>query len=239
MILSVIIPAYNEESSIKEILRQVFDVPVMKEVIVVNDASKDKTKEILNQFESEYKDGKNRSPHVKNIKVIHKETNQGKGAAIRTGLDYVDGDIVVIQDADLEMDPKEYPKLIEPFNLWGADVVFGSRFRMEGPKRIFRFWHYMINRGFTIFSNMLSDLKLTDMWTCYKVFRTPVLKSFTIESNRFGFEPEMVAKVAKGDFAIYEVSVTYKARSWSQGKKIGFKDGIEAIWVIIKYNLFR
>ncbi len=239
MLLSVIIPAYNEEKSLEKLLGLVFAVPVVKEVIVVNDASRDRTSEIADRIVLSYQSNRNQYPYLKNVRVIHKEKNAGKGAAIRTGLQEVIGDVVLIQDADLELDPGEYPKLLEPIEKFQADVVFGSRFRMEGIKRVYNTWHYIVNRAFTVFSNLLSGLYLTDMWTCYKVFRTSVIKSFIIESDRFGIEPELVAKVAKGDFAVYEVGVSYHARTRKEGKKIGVKDAFEAVWLIIKFNLFR
>jgi len=239
MILSVIIPTYNEAQTIAELLRRVFAVPVQKEVVVVDDASRDGTTEILRSIEKDLQRNNGRHPYLTALVLVHKPQNEGKGAAIRTAINYVSGDVVLIQDADLELDPQEYTKLLEPMERYGADVVFGSRFRMEGIKRAYRFWHYAINRAFTLFSNMLSGLYLTDMWTCYKVFRTPVLKSISIESNRFGIEPELVAKVAKQDLNIYEVGVSYHARKKSQGKKIGVKDALEALWLIIKFNLLR
>lgn len=239
MLLSVIIPAYNEEKSLEKILGLVFAVPVEKEVIVVNDASRDKTREIADRILHTFQSNRAAHPYVAGMRVVHKEKNAGKGAAIRTGLAEVTGDVVLIQDADLELDPGEYPKLLEPIEKFQADVVFGSRFRMEGIKRVYRTWHYFANRIFTVFSNLLSGLYLTDMWTCYKVFRTPVIQSFVIESNRFGIEPELVAKVAKGGYAVYEVVVSYHARTRKEGKKIGVKDALEAVWLIIKFNLFR
>ena len=239
MLVSVIIPAYNEEKSLEKLLGLVFAVPVEKEVIVINDASRDKTGEIADHIVHIYQSNRAAYPYVTDARIIHKEKNAGKGAAIRTGLEQVTGDVVLIQDADLELDPGEYPKLLEPIEKFHADVVFGSRFRMEGIKRTYHTWHYIVNRVFTTFSNLLSGLYLTDMWTCYKVFRTPVIKSFVIESNRFGIEPELVAKVAKGDYVVYEVGVSYHARSRKQGKKIGITDALEAVWLIIKFNLFR
>lgn len=239
MLLSVIVPAYNEEQSLEKLLGLVFSVPIQKEVIVVNDASRDGTRGIADRIAHAFQLDRVAYPYVAGVRVVHKEKNEGKGAAIRSGLAEVQGDVVLIQDADLELDPGEYPKLLEPIEKFHADVVFGSRFRMEGTKRAYRTWHYMVNRAFTMFSNFLSGLYLTDMWTCYKVFRTPVLKLLVIESNRFGIEPELVAKVAKGDFAVYEVAVSYHARTRKEGKKIGVKDALEAVWLIIKFNLFR
>lgn len=238
MLLSVIIPAYNEEDSIENLLRVIFTTPPFKEVIVVNDASQDKTEEVLQKLEASMKDAQS-PPFIKEFRVIHKKTNEGKGAAIRTGLEYVNGDTVLIQDADLELDPREYPKLIEPFVLYGADVVFGSRFRMEGIKRVYRFRRYAINKALTLLSNLLSDLYLTDMETCYKVIKTDIFKSLCITSNRFAIEAEIVAKIARRkDLAVFEVPISYHARTKSQGKKIGLKDGISCLWAIVRFNVF-
>jgi len=238
MLLSVIVPAYNEEKSLEEVLKRVFNVPILKEVIVVNDASRDATAEILKKVEGYANTQKDKFPFLKEIKAINKEINQGKGAAIRTGLKEVSGDIVLIQDADLEINPEEYPKLLEPFEKYGADVVFGSRFRIEGACRAQNFWHYQINNFLTIFSNMLSGLRLTDMETCYKVFKKEIILSFNLKSNRFGIEPEFVAKTAKLDLVVYEVPISYNSRTKKQGKKIRPKDGLYAIAAIIWYNLF-
>lgn len=223
MKLSVIIPVYNELRTILEIIRRVKEVPLNKEIIVVDDASTDGTRELLEKCD----DG---------IKVFFHSTNQGKGAAIRTALPHITGSIVVIQDADLEYDPSEYPRLIAPILEGKADVVYGSRF-LGGPHRVHLFWHSVGNWIVTTFSNMLTNLNLTDMETGYKAFRSEVMKRIRIESNRFGFEPEITAKVAKMGCRVFEVPISYSGRDYSEGKKIDWRDGIAALYWIIKFNL--
>lgn len=240
--LSVIVPAYNEENSIAEILETVANVPPIKEIIVVNDASSDKTKSILVDFEARIKSG-HKPPFLSKLHVVNKEINEGKGSAIRTGLTLVTGDIVLIQDADLELNPHEYSKLLEPFHSkYKADVVFGSRFRVEGIIRAHRLWHFLGNKALTWFSNIFTGLYITDMETCYKVFKREVITSFKIESNRFGIDPELTAKAAKivkkKRLNFYEVPVSYQPRTYSEGKKIKIKDGFIAIFSIIYFNLF-
>ncbi len=224
--ISVVIPVYNEVNTIKEIIRRVQAVDLEKEIIIVDDASNDGTKDILNELKDE-----------KGITVFFNQSNQGKGAALRTAFQHVKGEIVIIQDADLEYDPQEYNKLIKPINEGKADAVFGSRF-LGGPHRVLFFWHYVGNRVFTLLSNMLTNLNLTDMETCYKVFKTSLLKQFTVESNRFGVEPEITAKLAKLKCRIYEVDISYSGRDYTEGKKINWKDGIAALYWILKYNLW-
>ena len=224
--LSVVIPVYNEVKTIKEIIKRVQSVDLAKEIIVVDDASTDGTREILNELKE--KEG---------ITVLFHQSNQGKGAALRTAFKQVKGDIVVIQDADLEYDPQEYSKLIRPIIEGKADAVYGSRF-LGGPHRVLFFWHYVGNQIFTLLSNMLTNLNLTDMETCYKVFKTSLLEKFTINSNRFGVEPEITAKLAKLKCRIYEVDISYSGRDYTEGKKINWKDGIAAIYWILKYNLW-
>lgn len=238
ILLSIIIPAYNEERSIRELLDVVSRVEIDKELIIINDCSKDRTKEIINAFHEDFKENK-LPPSVKKIHVTHKEKNAGKGAAIRTGIEKATGSIVLIQDADLELDPNEYHKLLEPFVLHEADIVFGSRFQMAGVRRVFRTHRYLANRFLTLLSNMASGLYLTDMETCYKMFRREIIQSFKLESDRFGIEPELAAYAAKRNYRIYEVPITYNPRTVAQGKKIGFKDGIRAIWEIFKFNFLR
>ena len=224
--ISVVIPVYNEVNTIKEIIRRVQAVDLEKEIIIVDDASNDGSKDILNELKDE-----------KGITVFFNQSNQGKGAALRTAFQHVKGEIVIIQDADLEYDPQEYNKLIKPIIEGKADAVYGSRF-LGGPHRVLFFWHYVGNRVFSLLSNMLTNLNLTDMETCYKVFKTSLLKQFTIESNRFGVEPEITAKLAKLKCRIYEVDISYSGRDYTEGKKINWKDGIAALYWILKYNLW-
>ena len=226
MKLSVVIPVYNEKGTILEVLDRVRAVDLPKEIIVVDDCSTDGTREILNSLSSS--DG---------MKVVFQPRNMGKGAALRAGFAAVSGDIVVVQDADLEYDPAEYSNLIQPILANKADVVFGSRF-LGGPHRVLLFWHSVGNRVLTTLSNMLTDLNLTDMETCYKVFRAELLKKFSLRENRFGFEPEFTAKVSRARCRIYEVPISYSGRDYSEGKKIGWKDGIAAIYFIFRYRFF-
>ena len=224
--ISVVIPVFNEAKTIKEIIKRVQAVGLEKEIIIVDDASTDGTREILNELKD--KEG---------ITVLYHQSNQGKGAALRTAFKQVKGEIVIIQDADLEYDPNEYNKLIKPIIEGKADAVYGSRF-LGGPHRVLFFWHYVGNKLFTLLSNMLTNLNLTDMETCYKVFKSSLLKKFTIESNRFGVEPEITAKLAKLKCRIYEVDISYSGRDYTEGKKINWKDGIAAFYWILKYNLW-
>jgi glycosyltransferase involved in cell wall biosynthesis len=223
--LTVIIPTYNEVGTIFEVIKKVKEVSSDKEIIVVDDGSTDGIRNIL----KERRDG---------VKVLFHDTNKGKGAAIRTAIPHITGDIVIIQDADLEYDPSEYPRLISPILEGKADVVYGSRL-MGGPHRVLFYWHSVGNKIITTLSNIFTDLNLSDMETGYKVFRAEVLKKIKIESNRFGFEPEITAKIAKMGCRIYEVPISYWGRDYTEGKKIKWKDGVAAIYWIIKYNLFR
>ena len=228
MKLSIIIPCYNEKSTIREVVDAVLAAPYDdKEIIIVDDCSKDGTKEVLLE-EIE--------PLVHQI-LFHK-VNQGKGAALRTGIQAATGDIVLIQDADLEYDPQEYPNLVEPILRNKADVVYGSRFMGSQPHRVLYFWHSVGNMVLTVLSNMFTNLNLTDMETCYKVFRRGIIQGISIQENRFGFEPEITAKIAKLECRIFEVGISYYGRTYKEGKKIGWKDGFRAIYCIIKYNLF-
>ncbi len=229
MKLSIIIPCYNEKAHLPSLLEQVLKSPVEdKEIILVDDASSDGTRELIGE-----------ALEKKVAKAVYHEKNMGKGAAIRSGLFHVTGDIVLIQDADLEYDPMEYPKLLGPILDGKADVVYGSRFMGEGPHRVHLFWHYVGNRMLTLFSNMFTNLNLTDMETCYKAFRTEIIKGITLEQNRFGIEPELTAKVAREKCRVYEVGISYYGRSYEEGKKIGWKDGFKAIYTILKYGLLR
>lgn len=227
MKLSVIIPIYNEERTVRQLLEKVIAVPLEKEIIVVNDCSTDNTAEVLESYAAAGK-----------IRLFHHKKNFGKGAAIRTGMQNVTGDVVIIQDADLEYNPEEYGKLLKPILDGRADAVYGSRFLGGEEHRVLYFWHYVGNKFLTLLSNMFTNLNLTDMETCYKMVKASVLKKLTIEENRFGFEPEITAKLAKTGCRIYEVGISYSGRDYSQGKKIGWKDGLFALWCIVKYSLF-
>jgi len=228
--LSIIIPVYNEEKTIEKIVRKVKKVPlnnIEKEILVIDDASLDTTVNILKERIDPLVD-----------KVIYNPRNMGKGAAIRTGFKHATGDIVLIQDADLEYDPNEYPKLIQPILDDKADVVYGSRFLGGKPHRVHMFWHQLANNFLTRLSNLFTHLHLTDMETCYKLFKKEVIDSIDIREERFGLEPEITAKVARGNWRVKEVSISYYGRSYEEGKKIGWKDGFRAIYVIIKYGIF-
>lgn len=228
MKLSIVIPCYNELATIQKIVDAVKAAPVAeKEIIIVDDCSTDGTREMLR---------KDIEPQVD--QVIYHQQNQGKGAALRTGFQHARGDVVIVQDADLEYDPQEYPLLIEPIAKDRADVVFGSRFMGGQAHRVVYFWHMIGNKFLTLLSNMLTNINLTDMETCYKCFRREVIQGINLVENRFGFEPEITAKVAHGRFRIYEVGISYYGRTYAEGKKINYKDGFRAIYAILKYNLW-
>lgn len=229
MKLSIVIPCYNEKHTIRMIVDAVRASPIAsKEIIIVDDCSKDGTRDVLTSEIAPLVD-----------KILFHDVNQGKGAALRTGIAAATGELVIIQDADLEYDPQEYPLLTDPIVRGRADVVFGSRFSGGGPHRVVYFWHMVGNQFLTLMSNMFTNINLTDMETCYKVFKREVIQKITIEENRFGFEPEITAKVAKLGVRIFEVGISYYGRTYAEGKKIGWKDGFRAIYAIIKYNLFR
>ena len=226
MNLTVVIPAYNEIATIEEILKRVSAVDLVHEIIVVDDGSTDGTREKLTELESPPK-----------IRTIFHDRNRGKGAALSTGFRAATGEIIIVQDADLEYDPSQYPRLITPIAEGRADVVYGSRFAIGETRRVLLFWHSIGNRFLTLLSNMMTDLNLTDMETCYKAFRRDVIEDITIEEPRFGVEPELTAKFAKKQLRIYEVGISYDGRTYDEGKKIGWRDGVSAIRCILKYNL--
>ncbi|PIQ98214.1 MAG: glycosyl transferase [Nitrospinae bacterium CG11_big_fil_rev_8_21_14_0_20_56_8] len=227
MKLSVVIPIYNEKSTLHEIIRRVQEEPTPKEVILIDDFSTDGTREILKE-EWEGKDG---------FKVLYHPRNRGKGAALRTGFEHVEGDVVIVQDADLEYSPADYPVLLAPIRDGRADVVYGSRF-LGGPHRVMFFWHYAGNKALTTLSNMFTNLNLTDMETGYKVFTRKVIESLDLKTDRFGFEPEVTSKIARKRFRVYEVPISYSGRDYSEGKKITWKDGVAALWFIIRFRFF-
>jgi len=227
--LGVVMPVYNEEKTIHLIVERVLARPEVAELVMVNDCSKDGTWARMQEL----------AKTDSRIRIFTHEVNQGKGAALRTGFEHVQSDIVIIQDADLEYDPNEYPRVIEPILAGQADVVYGSRFMGGDRHRVLYFWHRVGNAVLTLFSNMFTNLNLTDMETCYKAFRREIIQSIAIEENRFGFEPEITAKVAKLGVRIYEVGISYYGRTYAEGKKIGYRDGFRALYCIVKYNVFR
>ena len=240
MLVSLVIPVYNELPTLEEIVRRVDAVDFAKELVFVDDCSKDGSREILERLE---RDGlkaidgakaKNRTE----LKVLFQEKNQGKGAALRRGFSEASGDVILVQDADLEYDPRDIPKVVGPIADGVADVVYGSRF-IGTPRRVLYYWHTVVNNVLTTMSNMTSGLNLTDMETCYKAFRREVLQGISIEEDRFGFEPEITAKIARGNWRVYEVPISYHGRTYEEGKKIGWKDGVRAVYAIVKYAVKR
>ena len=236
LVLSVVIPVYNEKETIHEILRRVRAVAINKQIIIVDDCSRDGTRELLREMAEREPD----------LTIVFHEVNQGKGAALRTGFTHATGDVVIVQDADLEYDPEQYPELLQPIVEGNADVVFGSRFIGE-THRVLYFWHWVANKGLTLLSNMFTNLNLTDMEVCYKLFRREIIQGITLKSDRFGFEPEVTAKVARFQMPgengqsrpcrIYEIPVSYHGRTYREGKKIGIKDGFQALYCIVRYAL--
>jgi glycosyltransferase involved in cell wall biosynthesis len=220
----VVIPCYNEEATIQSLINLVLDSKWVAEIIVVDDGSKDRSREILASIDNA------------KVRVVLHEVNKGKGAALRTGFQHATSEFVIVQDADLEYDPSEYPLVLEPLLDDRADVVFGSRFLSGRPHRVLYFWHSLGNKFLTLMSNMFTDLNLTDMETCYKCFRREVIQSITIEEDRFGFEPEITAKLAKMRIRIFEVGISYSGRTYDEGKKIGWRDGVRAVYCIVRYS---
>jgi glycosyltransferase involved in cell wall biosynthesis len=242
--LSVVIPAYNELDTIEEILLRVQEVAIDKEIVVVEDCSTDGTRELLQEVLAStthhHVARLPRSGHAldtRRLRVFFQDRNQGKGAAIRRGFKEARGEVVIIQDADLEYDPGEYPHLLDPIERGLADVVFGSRFMGGGARRVLFYWHSVGNKLLTMLSNIFTNLNLTDVWTCYKAFRREVLETIELREDRFGIEPEMTAKIAKGGWRVFEVPISYWGRTYAEGKKIGWRDGVRGVWCTLRYNL--
>jgi glycosyltransferase involved in cell wall biosynthesis len=226
MKLSVVMPVYNERTTLRQVVERVLAVPFEVEVLCVDDGSQDGSREVLEELQREYRQ----------VQVLLQPGNTGKGAALRRGIQAARGDFVIIQDADLEYDPVDYPTLLDPLIQGKADVVYGSRFLGAAPHRVLYFWHSIGNRLLTLLSNSLTNINLTDMETCYKAFRRDVIQSIEIEEDRFGFEPEITVKVAKRRLRIYEVGISYWGRTYEEGKKIGWRDGVRAVWCLLKYS---
>ncbi len=227
MKLSVVIPVYNERDTVRMIVERVQAVDVDKEIVMVDDYSTDGTRDVLPEIERDFA----------NVRVFYQDRNYGKGKALRTGFEKAEGDYVIIQDADLEYDPEDYHKLLKPLDSGRADVVYGSRFITTQEHRVLYFWHSLGNQFLTLLSNMATDLNLTDMETCYKVFRRELIQALELEEDRFGFEPEVTSKIAKAGARIYEVGIAYHGRTYDEGKKIGARDGFRALWCVVKYRL--
>jgi glycosyltransferase involved in cell wall biosynthesis len=227
MKLSVVMPVYNERATLREVIKKVLAVPLDIELVCVDDGSKDGSRDILSELAGSYPQ----------LRILLQPQNMGKGAALRRGIQEATGDFVIIQDADLEYDPTEYPQILAPLLEGKADVVFGSRFLGSGPHRVLYFWHSVGNWFLTLLSNCLTNINLSDMETCYKAFRREIIQSIPIEENRFGFEPEITVKVARRKLRIYEVGISYWGRTYEEGKKIGWKDGVRALYCLLKYSL--